>query len=112
MADRILTLWWNIKLFHAESESEGQIINNISAEIAPNYFGRPIKILELGGLGVAYFVQRLGAVHSEGWLKYAFSKFFMQKSWKEEEKARKLTQYQATNLFFEIAAERWSSALI
>ena len=48
---------------------------------------------------VAYFDQRLGAVHSNCWLKYAFSTFFTQKAEKEE-KARKLRQNLAKNVCF------------
>ena len=35
-------------------------------------------------MAVVYLNQHLGAAHSKCWLKYDFSTFFLQKSWKKE----------------------------
>ena len=56
-----------------------------------------------------YFNQHMGAVYSNCWLKYAFSMFFEQKSWKKEEKVTDLMQNLAKNYFFKFAPERWWS---
>ena len=57
---------------------------------------------------VIYFIKFFGAAHSKHWLKYAFSTFVMQKSWKREEKVVNLMQNFSKKVFFYFAPECWS----
>ena len=56
---------------------------------------------------ILYFDQRLDAVYSKRWSKYAFSLFFVQKA----EKVRNVLQNLAKK-FFLFAPECWLSAII
>ena len=58
-----------------------------------------------------YFDQRLCAVHSKYWLKFAFSMFLCWKA-ENEEKARNLTQNLSKNILFKFASEHWLSVLL
>ena len=67
-----------------------------------------VTVICINGSRSCIFQPAMGAAHSQRWSNYSFSTFFAEKSSKMEEKARKLRQNSAKNVFFVISSERWS----